>query len=274
MGWTAGPATSTITAVSFDDQSSAATTEQPAAGAAKLAPRDAEKPAGSAPAWAFDLVETTPAQLRKRRLRRIAVGAGGALVVAALVAWLGIKLFDPWPDLVINDRMKPHDAVLTSYLIPVPADAHPAPSEPAEATESAPADRQLDEEAVALATGRPLNLRRYKFNYGTERRWQHQDGTLVTVWLLRFSGARNTSLYLRQEMYDIAGTEEQRAVTGVLGGRSLLTTTSADGSDDESIALSTAPAGDVAVLVFAFGGPPEALTKLTDGVLAGQYALL
>ncbi|GAA3342006.1 hypothetical protein GCM10020358_35440 [Amorphoplanes nipponensis] len=129
--------------------------------------------------WAHDLVETAPAELRRRRLRRIAVAAGGALAVVALVAAIVVNLRDPGSDVVVNDGFAPHDAVLSSYMVAAPADAQPAP-----------AGRDLDETAAAEATGGVKNLRRYKFSYGYERRWTQRDGTAVTVLLLRFPRRR------------------------------------------------------------------------------------
>lgn len=73
--------------------------------------------------WAHDLIETDPRQLRKRRLRRIAIACTAVLVVAGIVAALVINLRDTRPEPYINNALPPHDGPLMTYLISAPADA-------------------------------------------------------------------------------------------------------------------------------------------------------
>ena len=196
-GWRLGAPTVTITAVTVEPPSSAAPI-----------PRDSAE--GNGRSWAHDLVETPAGELRKRRLRRIAIGFGGVLVVVALVVGVVVNLRDSGSE-VAYDSVRPHDEALSSYMIPAPAGALPPPS--------LPASRDLDEVTAAEVSGGSRLLRRYKFSYGYERRWLQEDVAVVTVRLLRFRGAENAAYYLRDSLdSSVIGVDvRQKAVAGIVG---------------------------------------------------------
>jgi len=122
----------------------------------------------------------------------------------------------------------------------------------------------------------PLNSKTgYKFTRAYERRWLRKDGALVTVWLLRFRGAENAAYYVR-DIVDLSaqGDVRQRAVAGIPGGRSIVSTAPVNGPDSAYVALSAASAGDVAVFVTVAGDQQTAVAELTESLLVSEYALL
>ncbi|MEV6601383.1 hypothetical protein AB0M36_31705 [Actinoplanes sp. NPDC051346] len=241
--------------------------------------------------WADDLVETSPAELRAHRRKRIAIRAGAALLACAVVAGIAGMVYsalDHRPDVVVVEGFAPHDKDLRDYLIPTPAGAErpadpiPEPTRPGQAQPPTPperlvpGDRRLSRESAADVTGDDDYLRRHKYARGYERRWIQKDGIGVSVLLLRFRGAKNAALYARDifDLYKVNDEYRDTEVPAVPQGRSLLSTAPVRDTDGTWFSLSAAAAGDVVVIVVAEDGKPLATAQITETLLAEQYARL
>jgi hypothetical protein len=100
---------------------------------------------------------------------------------------------------------------------------------------------------------------------------------VVTVRLLRFRGAENAAYYLRGSLDGgVVGMDvQQRAVVGIAGGRSIISTAPVNGEGSAYVTLSAATAGDVAVVVAVAAADREAApVELTERLLAEAYARL
>jgi hypothetical protein len=195
------------------------------------------------------------------------VAAAGALAIAALVTTVAINLHDSRPAPVVNEASKPHDADLSTYLIPAPSDAQPLPGQPT--------TRELDEDAAVAATGDRNHLRRYKFVRGYDRRWLQPDGALVSVRLLQFRGTKNAAYYVR-DILDLAKTGEKledSSVNGVPGGRLLRNTVPLSNSDAAYVTVSGASAGDIIILITIANDRPGS-GDAARSLLADQYTRL
>lgn len=99
----------------------------------------------------------------------------------------------------------------------------------------------------------------------------------MTVRLLRFRGAENAAYYLRGSLDGgVVGMDvQQRAVVGIAGGRSIISTAPVNGEGSAYVTLSAATAGDVAVVVAVAAADREAApVELTERLLAEAYARL
>lgn len=212
----------------------------------------------SAYGWANDLQEAGPERLRSLRRKRMAFIAGGVLAVLLVIGGLVYALRDPHPAPVIVAGFEPHDAELSTYLLPAPAGA-------------AATDGELTESDAAQLLGDPHNIARYKFTTGRERSWEEPGGEQVTVRLLRFRGAENTAYFARDTGLHQKEDSQSRDVSGIPGGWSVMTSSREQGL--QFVAISAAAAGDVAVFVLTTH-PQPTLPTLSEQLLTEQWELL